>query len=426
MKNTFKNEVFQNLPPELKVLTDNFQERERDIVLLSTLGAVSSILPNLRVDYRGDEYGANLFIMILAPPASGKGKMNLALKLVDPIHKRLIELKEVSTDKNYSKQKLKIVPGNVTCSKLYKHLSQSPDGVLIFESEADSISSMINQEWGNFSDVLRKAFHHEKISMSRSTDDVFFEVDSPYLSLVTSGTPGQLKPLIKSKENGLFSRMTYYYFDEKSYWKSSYMISDQGEVNQVLTQLGLKLYNLYGILKDKEIQVVSLSENQKKLIDTSIGEIHDSFVNIGEENFTSSVKRHGVIITRMILIFTVIRNIDSSIDNMVVSDEDVTIALELGKTLIVHALNVYQLFESDSILLPENESKILNSLNDKFLRRDVITIAENLDVAERTADEYLRRWISNKLIRRISKGNYKKVNLEVASVANIAGLADRT
>lgn len=98
-------------------------------------------------------------------------------------------------------------------------MKNNKHGLLILESEADSISNMLKQDWGNFSDILRKAYHHEKIPISREIDDKFIEVESPKLSMVISGTQGQVKPLILSKESGLFSRFLYYYFDDGVKWK---------------------------------------------------------------------------------------------------------------------------------------------------------------------------------------------------------------
>ena len=76
----------------------------------------------------------------------------------------------------------------------------------MMESEADTLSIMMNNDWSNFNDVLRKCFHHEPLSIARKVEDIFVEISEPKLSVIISGTPGQLKPLLKSKENGLFSR----------------------------------------------------------------------------------------------------------------------------------------------------------------------------------------------------------------------------
>ena len=56
-----------------------------------------------------------------------------------------------------------------------------------------------------------KRFDHDRLSYNRRTDQEYREVKKSYLSVLLSGTPAQVKPLIPSTENGLFSRQLFYY-----------------------------------------------------------------------------------------------------------------------------------------------------------------------------------------------------------------------
>jgi len=67
--------VYDNLPESIKKLTSMFNGRERDVVLLSILGVLSNCLPKVYSKYDGHKVYSNLFILIIAPPASGKGVM---------------------------------------------------------------------------------------------------------------------------------------------------------------------------------------------------------------------------------------------------------------------------------------------------------------------------------------------------------------
>ncbi|MCC4212256.1 DUF3987 domain-containing protein [Leeuwenhoekiella parthenopeia] len=433
MNTTIKKEIYQNLPDELVRLTASLEGREKDIVLLSSIGAISSILPNLRIEYRGDNYYANIFLMIIAPPASGKGKMNLALRLLKKIHEKILqdsgELRDICLSQSKKKDcppvSLKILPGNISCAKVYKHLNDSNHGLIIFESEADSLSGMLSQDWGNFSDVLRKVFHHEKISISRSTDDLLFEVNSPCLSLVLSGTTNQLKPLIKSNENGLFSRFLYYHFNDKTYWKPASTQSENESLKGNFELLGDKLFALYGHLVSQNLEDLKLTTAQMSKIDSEIGNIHDKIVDSGLEYFTSSVKRHGIILSRIILILSVLRNIDEIMKGkeIEVVDIDVDNAIELIKLLISHALSVYDIFDNENNILTENEQLIFNELNFEFKRFEAIEIANKFKISERTTDYHLSRWVKNNIITKVSNGCYRKESRETARVANFAILA---
>jgi hypothetical protein len=360
--------------------------------------------------------------MIVAPPASGKGRMNLALELVEPIHKFIknnsLQLRnECLADKDNKpndcpKVDLKIVPGNISSSKLYQHLENSNFGILIFESEADTLSSMLKQEWGNFSDILRKAFHHEKISMSRSTDDLILEVNDPQLSLILSGTENQLQPLIKAKENGLFSRFLYYHFNEKSQWKDISELGSEIDFREEFKKLSKTLFNIYGRLVERSSELrVRLTEEQWVKFNEEMRKIHNTISLEGQEYFSSSIKRHGVILVRLLTVLTVLRNFEdiSNNDILYVDSIDFEIALSIICTTIFHSLEVYYLLDNDKNDLPVKEFKLLQKLDEKFERQEAIKLASSLEIPKRTADFYLKKWQGKELIVKISNGIYKKL-----------------
>jgi len=316
---TIKDDVYENLPDLLKPLTDPCSGRVRDIVLLSSIGVISSILPKVFFKYNGFDYSSNLYSLIIAPPASGKGVMGLTLKLIKKINERLIKETTYNRECCLNNDEIpdwkcpeilyKIIPANVSCSKLYKHLENSSYGALMFETEADTLSGMFKQEWGNFSDLLRKAYQHEKISMSRSKDDKILEVNHPELAMVLSGTPNQVKHLIDSKENGLFSRFIYYYFDEVQEWKR---VSEEGEVSgfdTLFDSLGDKMYQIYDTLYQfSEKTKVRLQDEQYHHFNNFMNDFCETMLGEGREYFRSSIFRHGLIFMRIVTILTILRN----------------------------------------------------------------------------------------------------------------------
>src|SRR5690554_2795318 len=88
--------VYNRLPEDLIKLTEPFESREKDIVLLSSLGVLSSCLPNVNGVYDGDFVYPHLYLMVIAPAASGKGVMNYSRLLIEPIHDKIF--KESKTD----------------------------------------------------------------------------------------------------------------------------------------------------------------------------------------------------------------------------------------------------------------------------------------------------------------------------------------
>ena len=105
---------------------------------------------------------------------------------------------------------------------MIKHLEDNDGMGCICETEADTLTNTLKQDWGGYSDVLRKGFHAEIISKSRMTDLDYSEIKEPKFSVAITGTPNQLDTLITSIQDGLFSRFIFYSFSAKQKWRSTY------------------------------------------------------------------------------------------------------------------------------------------------------------------------------------------------------------
>ena len=274
--------VYKKLPNVLKSVTEKFSGREKDIVLTSSLGVLSSLLPNVYGYYGSDVVYPNLYTVILAPPASGKGVMMKSKILVDEVHSMIYKEsqnlwnatmendKSEDDDKKAKKDKekvlktvLKVVPANISSAELYNYMNSIEDGILMIESEADTLSNMLKYDWSNYSDILRKAFHHERMSLSRKSDGQYIFVDEPKLSLVLSGTPEQLKSLINSKENGLLSRLLIYSFNETTAFKDVFEKKNK-DINVIFEKESQNVLEFYKLLRSKDSKIeFELTERQK-------------------------------------------------------------------------------------------------------------------------------------------------------------------
>lgn len=74
------------------------------------------------------------------------------------------------------------------------------------------------------SEVIRSSFDHDPLSYNRRTDREYRELRHSHLSVLISGTPGQVKPLIPSSENGLFSRQMFYYMPRVLHWINQFSL----------------------------------------------------------------------------------------------------------------------------------------------------------------------------------------------------------
>lgn len=416
-------EIYKNLPQELQSITEVFEVRERDIVLMSSLGVLSDCLPNIMGYYDGDEIFANLYVLIIAPAASGKGVMNYSRLIIEPIHQKILEdSKEVveacENEKKKNKEnkndvcpniKIKILPANISTAEMYSFLESSEHGLLIMESEADTLSSMLNNDWSNYSDILRKAFHHEPISISRKTEKLFLEILQPKLSMVISGTPNQLQPLIKSKDNGLFSRFIIYSFDEIAEFKNVFAIKSKD--NRVpFDNLSKVIFNLYDELRKlgKPIEF-QFTENQITRFTSKFKFIREDVINNHSASFLSNLNRHGLIMFRICMILSALRykNEIASKEFLVCSNRDFLNALSLTATLLRHSQFTFDTIETG--VLSAQDEEILDQLKSTFTRKDAIAIGEKMGIPQRTIDDKLVQFQNKKFTKKIKKGEYKKL-----------------
>ncbi|SFD37677.1 DUF3987 domain-containing protein [Flavobacterium phragmitis] len=417
------DEVFENLPEPLKTITEKFEGRERDILLLSSIGVISSVLPNVYGFYDGRTFNPNLYVFIIAPPASGKGTMNWSKKLVEPIHEKLLKetnanrirwkQSEERTRGEKPKSQLKIVPANTSSSKLYSHLEEANDSLLIFETEADSLSNMLKQDWGNFSDLLRKSFQHETLSLSRQSDDRFIEIKKPKLSIVLSGTPDQVKPLIESKQNGLLSRFVFYGFDEISGWKDVSPKAHRVNYDDFFEEQSKLIFEIHEKLKQSKGVEITLTEDQWDRFQEKMKMALNIIAENDKTDFLSVIKRFGLICFRICMILTILRNKERiTIPEKIcfeAIDEDMKISLLMVKNLIDHSLLVFDKYEKKVVSLTMAERNLLNQLPNAFRRIKGLEVAKECSVPERTFDEILKKWEKQKILKKTGFGQYEKI-----------------
>src|SRR5690606_30688641 len=218
----------------------------------------------------GKKVRPNLYLFISAQASAGKGRLVHCRQLVTPIHKMLrqqakmlkqqfeIEMAEFNASKKNKdtsaekpdkpKEKMLFIPANNSTTGVFQLLADNDGRGLIFETEGDTLAQAFKSDYGNYSDGFRKAFHHETISYYRRTDREYVDIESPCLSTVLSGTPGQIASLIPSAENGLFSRFIFYFMNVQPVWKDVFASSAAKGLDDYFNNLGQEFLELYNTL----------------------------------------------------------------------------------------------------------------------------------------------------------------------------------
>ena len=176
--------VYENLPNLLKKGTELFSESiQRDILLTGSLGVFSGCFPTLTGLYNHKIVYPNLYVFVTAPAANSKGIMDYAKSYGDEYHYDLVRRSSVDKSKPRT---LLYIPGNASSAAIMGHLDQSEGSVIFFETEADAVTTSLKNDWGNYSEILRKGFHHENVSQTRKANFEYNDVKVDIPGMLTT------------------------------------------------------------------------------------------------------------------------------------------------------------------------------------------------------------------------------------------------
>lgn len=437
---TIPEELYLQIPDLLQhgamAFTD---ERERDVFLTGALAILSGCLPGVKGVYAGNEVFPNVFSFAIAPAASGKGALKFAKMLADDYHSFVLkasreaemlynqELSEhkqrisskkkgdTSTEEPPTKPTFKVVyiPANTSYAKILWHLEQNEGTGIICETEADTLGNVFKQEWGSYSDMLRKSFHHERLSSSRKGNNEFTEVNAPSLSIALSGTPNQVTGLIASSEDGLFSRFLFYAFKVEQRWKDVSPNANNINLTEHFKVLSGRVFNMVQFLQREETIIELTTEQWQQLNQHCEGWLNEVTMFTAEEA-ASIVKRLGLILYRMAMIFTSLRKFENgeAATLIVCTDEDFNTALRLAEIYLHHSIlmfnNLPKQSEATQFKTGDSKRKFFETLPAEFTRQQAVEIGKQFQLSPRTVDDILHN-ATGKALEKLKAGHYRKI-----------------
>lgn len=441
LKNTpaIPDSIYQQMPELLQQSATAFtDQRERDVFLTGALAILSGCLPGVKGVYAGNEVFPNLFSFAIAPAASGKGALKFAKMLADEYHSFVLKASreaEMHYNQQMSEHKQKLhskkktdtsmeelpvkpafkvlyIPANTSYAKILWHLEQNEGTGIICETEADTLGNVFKQEWGSYSDMLRKSFHHERLSSSRKGNNEFTEVNAPSLSIALSGTPNQVTGLIASSEDGLFSRFIFYAFKVEQQWKDVSPNANNINLTERFKDLSLTVFKMVLFLQREET-TVELSASQWQQLNQSCKVWLNEVTMFTAEEAASIVKRLGLIMYRMAMLFTALRKFENGemATTLICTDEDFNTALRLAEIYLQHSIlmfnNLPKQGETTQFKTGDGKRRFFDSLPQEFTRQQAVEAGKLFTLSARTVDDLLHN-ATGKALEKLKAGHYRK------------------
>ena len=455
-------------PPFIKQMIDCGNSiAQRDILLLGVFTVLGGTLnKRVRVLYGQKYMYPCLQTFIVAPPASGKGALTWVRRLAEPIHEELMARYKDSL-KNYREEKNRwdslgkkrsetpepeqpplkmfLIAGDNSGTGILENLIEA-DGVgLICETEADTVSTAIGTEHGHWSDTLRKCHDHERLAFNRRTNREYRECPASYLSVLLSGTPAQVRPLIPSAENGLFSRQLFYRMPPIDEWADQFEQGDE-DMDSLFSDWGKQWKMLVDYLRERvNIIQFHLSDTQKEQFNSCFARIFGHAGLSYGYPMRSSVARIAINICRIASVVAFLRSVESLLipqaildsqfsilncpglspaleipeenvrDGIVpslelrIDDNDFQAVLSLVEPLYRHSAGILSLLPSDEVprsRTPTPQEALFAALPLSFNRQQALEEAERNNIPTATLDTCLKRMQERGTLEKTGRGEY--------------------
>lgn len=398
---------------------------QKDILLLSVLTAAGSAMPNTYFTYglARHTYYPNLICFIEAMAAQGKSIASIGQQLLAPI----------------DAESPLFLAADSTHAAFVHNLAEQMGVGFCYESEGSVITDIWHRSGCNgYNSLLRKAAEHEEYRLSRRSEQGDLIIPCPRLSMLITGTFDQFSMLVPSATNGLFSRILPLVIRQNATYDPSLALTILPEDDIAPSPLASsplapspisfyaqRLRQLNHALRDAEQSIrFCLTAEQAATIGQAFYADSQALMPRLGQNFHQSIARMTVHTLRIAHILSLLHWIDiptnptssTSLTKglLFCSASDFTMALLIGRKLLLHAADAYTQINADRTLaIPAvrgsyQQLTFLSALPAEFSTEDCMAIAEQSGVARRSVERWLSAWSKDGVLQKLAVGFYRK------------------
>lgn len=309
--------------------------------------------------------------------------------------------------------KMLFIPATTSYTRMQIQMKDNGTlGGIIFDTEAETLSNANRLDCGNFNDMLRKAYEHENIESAYKANGIPpIIIKRPSLAMFLTGTPGQLEALLGSHENGLTSRIGFYTFRQNPSWK--FMNDHSVSQEEIFHPLAHQVFELFNFCMSHPA-LFHFKRSQWDLLNKTFSGLLNEVVSEGNDDLQAVVKRYAVLVMRISMIQTRIRQFEANdlSPEIYCNDTDFQRSLEIVLCCYEHSrLLLSSMSSSDRRPLkdPDITRKFIRELSDTFTTDEAIKTGVNYGFSTRKVNRLLKS-LNGLIITKVSHGLYRKTN----------------
>lgn len=448
-------------------------DAQADALFLTLLSLLPfTVSKQLRFRYNGVDFHASPMVLFCAPPAAGKGLIGELFHLLDiederrrKIYQDQMKLYRQKMDEraNAGKKRAEMefpempklfaakIAGDNSASGLLENIYEAGGSAALVATEINELAESTQRKGcGDPTTHLCKVWNHEDLFMNRRTEHENILIKEPILTVVLTGTPSQLKVLIRNPGNGFFTRAIYYHIPIVRSWQYVEIDTRERVEREDMTpqdlrsnkELILDFAREWEALLHKSFDSVSdvrmlLTDSQLEDFNARM-DILNNRANGNSDDMLSFVHRLGCNVLRLCLSLALLRALDpeyaefhlltprkgTNADNIKdgitplldlhLLDSDYYMMMDMMEPLYVHGLHTLSLLDKDPTVSRHDADRevLLSDLPEVFTYDMAYHLGRGYTpvIKERTIRDWVKALVSEGKVEKTGRSSFEKIS----------------